>query len=49
MFDLYALRGWAAREVARTLGVNVGRVYLAKFRIAPLFKKERIEIETRMI
>jgi len=49
MFDLYALRGWPAREVARTLGVNVGRVYLAKFRIAPLFKKESKEIEARMI
>ena len=49
MFDLYALRGWPAREVARTLGVNVGRVYLAKFRIAPLFKKECKEIETKMI
>ena len=49
MFDLYALRGWAAREVARTLGVTVGRVYLAKFRIAPLFKKESKEIEARLI
>ena len=49
MFDLYVLRGWPSREVARTLGVNVGRVYLAKFRIAPLFKKESKEIKAKMI
>ena len=49
MFDLYVLRGWPPREVARTLGVSAGRVYLAKFRIAPLFKKECEEIEAKMI
>jgi RNA polymerase sigma-70 factor (ECF subfamily) len=40
MFDLYVLRGWPAREVARALGVSVARVYLAKHRIAPRLKRE---------
>jgi RNA polymerase sigma-70 factor (ECF subfamily) len=40
IFDLYVLKDWSARKVARTLKVNVGRVYLAKHRIGALIKKE---------
>lgn len=40
IFDLYALKGWAARDVARALGVNLGRVYLAKHRLGGLLKRE---------
>ena len=40
IFDLYALQGWPAREVARSLGVSLGRVYVTKHRIAALLKKE---------
>ncbi len=39
IFDLYALKGWSAGQVARALGVNVGRVYLAKHRVSTLLKK----------
>jgi len=49
MFDLYVLRGWPAREVARALGVSVARVYLAKHRIAPLVKKEIKRLETTLM
>ena len=40
IFDLYALQGWSAREVARSLGVSLGRVYVTRHRIAALLKKE---------
>ena len=40
IFDLYALQGWPAREVARSLGVNIGRVYLSKHRVGRLLAAE---------
>jgi RNA polymerase sigma factor (sigma-70 family) len=40
VFDLYCLEQWPARKVARTLGVNLGRVYLAKHRVGRMLKKE---------
>jgi RNA polymerase sigma-70 factor (ECF subfamily) len=40
IFDLYALQGWSAREVARCLGVSLAQVYVTRHRIAALLKKE---------
>jgi RNA polymerase sigma factor (sigma-70 family) len=40
IFDLYVLQNWPANEVARTLKINVARVYLAKHRVAALLTKE---------
>ena len=40
IFDLYAIKEWPVQKVARTLGVNIGRVYLAKHRVSALMKKE---------
>lgn len=40
IFDLYCLEGWPVWKVAQTLGVNLGRVYLAKHRVGRLLKKE---------
>ncbi len=40
IFDLYCLEQWPVQKVARTLGVSVARVYLAKHRIGRLLKKE---------
>jgi RNA polymerase sigma-70 factor (ECF subfamily) len=40
IFDLYCLEGWPVWKVAQTLGVGVGRVYLAKHRVGQLLKKE---------
>jgi RNA polymerase sigma-70 factor (ECF subfamily) len=40
IFDLYCLEQWSAQKIALTLGVHVGRVYLAKHRISRLLKKE---------
>jgi RNA polymerase sigma-70 factor (ECF subfamily) len=40
MFDYYVLKQWPVRKVARTLGVTVGHVYVAKHRISRLIKRE---------
>ncbi|MFO1497577.1 MAG: hypothetical protein U1G07_04145 [Verrucomicrobiota bacterium] len=48
MFDLYALKGWSAREAARAGGVNIGRVYLAKHRIGRMLKKEMAQCQSRL-
>lgn len=39
MFDLYALKEWPVKEVARALGVSVAHVYVNKHRVAALMKK----------
>ena len=49
MFDFYVLKKWPVTKVARTLGVNIGQVYLAKHRVARLIKKEIRELEKRMV
>ena len=40
IFDLYVLKEWSARDVAKALNVSIGRVYLAKHRISALAKRE---------
>jgi RNA polymerase sigma-70 factor (ECF subfamily) len=48
MFDLYVFEKWPVLKVARTLGVNIGRVYLAKHRISALLKKEIKILQTKV-
>jgi RNA polymerase sigma-70 factor (ECF subfamily) len=40
MFDLNVIRQWPANKVAKTLEVSVAQVYLAKYRILMLIKRE---------
>jgi RNA polymerase sigma factor (sigma-70 family) len=40
MFDFYVVKQWPVGKVAQTLGVNAGQVYLAKYRVGALIKKE---------
>ena len=47
MFDLYVVRQWPVSRVARTLGVNIGQVYLAKHRVSALIKKEVRALEEK--
>ena len=47
IFELYVLRQWKARDVAETFGVNVGRVYLAKHRVASELKSELRELQKK--
>ncbi len=49
MYDLYVVRQWSPRDVAKALGVSVARVYLAKHRIAPMFRKEFSQLERTFV
>jgi RNA polymerase sigma-70 factor (ECF subfamily) len=49
MFDLFVLKGWPARQVAKTLGVTVAHVYVAKHRLARLVQKEVAALEEKGI
>lgn len=40
IFELHVIRQWPPRRVAAALNINVAQVYLAKFRIVALIKKE---------
>ena len=45
IFDLYVLKGWPPRDVAKTLGISIARVYLTKHRVSALVKKEVRRLE----
>ena len=47
MFDLYVVQERPASEVARTLGVTVAQVYLAKHRLSTLLKNELAQLKAR--
>ena len=47
IFDLYVIKQWPARDVARALGVHVGLVYLVKYRISASLKKEARRLEEK--
>jgi RNA polymerase sigma-70 factor (ECF subfamily) len=48
IFDLYALKEWSVKDVAKALGVSVGRVYLIKHRVSALLKKEMKRLEAKL-
>jgi len=45
MFDLYVLRRMPVTEVARLLGTNFARVYLAKHRLSKMLRETIGEFE----
>jgi RNA polymerase sigma factor (sigma-70 family) len=45
MFDLNVVRQWPAKKVARTLEVSIAQVYLVKYRILALLRKEVRQLE----
>jgi RNA polymerase sigma factor (sigma-70 family) len=47
MFDLFVIKGWPAREVAKTLGVTIAHVYVAKHRLTRLIRKEIETLERK--
>lgn len=49
IFDLYALKEWKPAEVARVLGVSVGRVYVTKHRVGARVRKELHELERTLV
>jgi len=48
LFDFHVLKQWPAQKVARKLGVNLGQVYFAKYKISKLMKKEIKKLEAQM-
>ena len=48
MFDLYVLKNWPVREVARSLHTNVAYVYVAKHRVTTLIRQETERLRKRM-
>ena len=49
MFNFYVLKQWPVQEVAKTLGVSVTQVYLAKHRISASVKKEVKRLQNGLI
>ena len=49
MFNFYVLKQWPVKEVAKTLGVTVAQVYLAKHRISASVKKEVTRLQKGLI
>ncbi|MEO8427612.1 MAG: sigma-70 family RNA polymerase sigma factor, partial [Verrucomicrobiota bacterium] len=47
MFDLYVTKQWPVQKVAKVLGVNIARVYLAKHRVSVLIKSEIKKLEKK--
>lgn len=47
MFDLFVLKQWSAGEVAKTLGVTIGHVYVAKHRVSKLIRREVEALEAK--
>lgn len=47
IFDLYAIKQWPASKVSQMLQVSVGKVYLIKFRLESLVKKEVRRLENK--
>ena len=45
MFDLYVLKEWRVKEVARALGVTATHVYVMKYRVSAALKKEMLRLE----
>lgn len=45
IFDLYVVKEWPVREVARTLNVNAAQIYLTKHRVSRLVREELRRLE----
>lgn len=48
IFDLNVLKEWPARDVAKSLGVSLASVYLAKHRVSVALKLEMARMERRL-
>ncbi|HWN96164.1 MAG TPA: sigma-70 family RNA polymerase sigma factor [Methylomirabilota bacterium] len=47
MFDLFVLKNWPARDVAKALNVTIAHIYVAKHRIAKLIRQEAKALEAK--
>jgi len=49
MFDLHVLKQWPAVKVARKLGIKMGKVYFAKYKISRMLKKEVKRLQAKLV
>ena len=49
MFDLYVLKEWPVKDVARALGVSVTHVYVNKHRVAAQIRNELEALKERLV
>ena len=49
IFDFYVNKEWPPEKVAKTFGIPVGQVYLAKHRVTAMLKREVHRLETEAI
>jgi RNA polymerase sigma-70 factor (ECF subfamily) len=49
IFDFYVNKNWAPEKIAKTFGVPVGQVYLAKHRVTDLVKQEVERLKKELI
>ena len=49
MFELYVLQQQPMRVVTKTLNVNAAQVYMAKYRISQLLKREMKQLQQEMV
>jgi RNA polymerase sigma-70 factor (ECF subfamily) len=49
MFDLYGLQPLPLKKVTKMLGVNAAQVYMAKYRIIRLLKKDLHNLEEEAV
>lgn len=47
IFDLNVLKQWPAGDVAKSLGISLASVYLAKHRVSAALKKEMVRLESQ--
>jgi len=47
--QLTSLKQWPAKKVARKLGVSLGKVYFAKYKVSKLLKKEIRKLERQLV
>jgi RNA polymerase sigma-70 factor (ECF subfamily) len=49
IFDFYVNKGWDPERVAKTFGIPVGQVYLAKHRITEMIVQEVERLKSELI
>jgi RNA polymerase sigma factor (sigma-70 family) len=48
-FDLYVLKEWPVQEVARVMGIHAAQVYIAKYRVTAMIRREVQQLEAQAV
>ena len=49
IFEVYVVKNWPVRRIAKELGVSTGQVYVAKHRVSRLVEKEIKALEEKLV